>query len=395
MWVYSPASVWESTKVMLYYAPAVCIGIATMLVSVRLAQRTATADPVAPAPAVVAERCAIGDRAVQRDVGLIGFLLGLALWTHPIALYVAVPACGWLAWQRPGLLRHVWLLAPTGIVGALPWLVHNLRNGWGSLEQPPGPESSTYATRLFGFFESLFPRLIGVRHQYFGDWYLWPLSAIVYAAVLVAALLAIRRWSGGRTLLLTVALAYPFVFSIPRNSVFVGEPRYGMALFPVLALAAGHGIARLLRREVLAVGVVGLLSIISLASLRHVVVDTAGQQLDVLRPVATDELWPVLREQRIEAAYAHYWIGMRLQFEQKEPFRMLPVNSYYLDYRDTAPAEGSEWAIFPKDSPLIDRWTALVAEQGLTFDLLATEHFVLVRAAAPVPFAVTLGVLDR
>ena len=208
--------------------------------------------------------------------------------------------------------------------------------------------------------------------------------------------MALRRWKGERTLLLTVAIAYPFLFAVPRNSVFVDEPRYGMALLPVLALCVGYAIERLARREVVAVGVVGVLSIVSIASLRHVVVETASTPgLDVLRPVDTDELWPVLREEGITSAYADYWIGMRLQFEQRNPFTLLPVNSYYLDYRYTAPAEGSRFAIFAADSPLVDRWTALVRTQGLSPTIRATEHFVVVETDAPMPFAPTLGVLER
>jgi 4-amino-4-deoxy-L-arabinose transferase-like glycosyltransferase len=381
MWVYPPATVWESTKVMLYYAPAVCFGTAAMLLCVRLYQHD-HADAAA-------------SRAVRRDVAVLGLVLGLAVWTHPIALYTALPSCLWLAWHRRSLLRHVWLAVPTGLVGVLPWLWNNAHNDWGSLEQPVGQEQSSFWGRLTGFFEALLPRLAGLRHQYLGGWYLPPLSGVLYAALMVAALVALRRWKAERTLLLTVALAYPFLFAVPRNSVFVDEPRYGMALLPVLALGVGYALARLLRRDVLAVGAVGVLSIVSLASLRNVVVETAGEPgLDVLRPVDTDELWPVLRQNDVRAAYADYWIGMRLQFEQREPFTLLPVNSYYLDYRYTAPAEGSEWAVFPKDSPLVARWTRLVAAQGRTFELQSTERFVLVRTDRPVPFATTLGVLD-
>jgi hypothetical protein len=271
----------------------------------------------------------------------------------------------------------------------------NAHNGWGSLEQPVGPVESSFWGRLTGFFEALLPRLAGLRHQYLGGWYLPPLSGVVYAALMVAVLVALRRWSAERSLLLAVGVAYPFLFAVPRNSVFVDEPRYGMALLPVVTLAVGYALVRLLRRDVLTVGAIGVLSVLSLASLRNVVVESAGQTgLDVLRPVDTDELWPALAANDIRVAYADYWIGMRLQFEQKEPFTLLPVNSYYLDFRYDAPAEGSQWAIFSKGSPLVDRWTRLVTGQGRTVELQSTERFVLVRTDQPVPFASTLGVLE-
>ena len=61
----------------------------------------------------------------------------------------------------------------------------------------------------------------------------------------------------------------------------------------------------------------------------------------------------------------------------------------------TAPAEGSRFAIFPVDSPLVDRWTALVRANGLQPRISSTEHFVIIETDAPMPFAPTLGVLER
>lgn len=372
MWVYPPATVWESTKVMLYYTPAVLLAVCALLLCVRLYQ---------------------DDR--RRDFAWLGLVLGLAVWSHPIALYAAVPAAVWLLVNRSRLVFHAWRAVPTGLIGVFPWLWANLHNSWGSLEQPSGAAKSTFWARLTGFFEALLPRLAGLRSQYLGGWYLAPLSGIAYAALMVAALVALRRWKDERTLLLTVAIAYPFLFSVPRNSVFVDEPRYGMALLPVLALCVGYGITRLFRAEMLSVIAVGALALVSLVSLRHVVVQSAGQSgLDVLRPPGTTELWDELRRDDIEVAYADYWIGMRLQFEQRASFTMLPVNSYYLDYRYTAPAGGSRFAIFSDGSPLVDRWVRFVSDRGLTFQIRATEHFVIVETNAPVPFATTLGLLD-
>ena len=372
MWVYPPATVWESTKVMLYYTPAVLVSLCAMLVVLRLYRVRST-----------------------RDMAVLGLLLGLSVWIHPIALYVGVPSCVWLFANRPRLLRDAWRAVPTGLLGVLPWLWANLHDDWGSLEQPTGTLQSSFWGRLTGFFEALLPRLAGLRDQYLGDWYVKPLSGAVYALLMLAALVAFRRWRHERTLLLAVAISYPFLFAVPRNSVFVDEPRYGMALLPVLALCVGYGITRLLRREVLAVAAVGVLALVSLVSLRHVVVETAGEaQLHVLRPIDTDELWPVLRDRQITTAYADYWIGMRLQFEQREPFTIIPVNSYYLDFRYTAPAEGSRFAIFSAGTPIVDRWIELVRANGLDPQVRTTEHFVVVETDAPMPYAATLGVLE-
>ena len=373
MWVYPPATVWESTKVMLYYTPAVLLSVCALLLCLRLYQDEH-----------------------RRDIAWLGLVVGLSVWTHPIALYVEVPAVAWLVVQHPRLLREMWRAVPTGLIGVFPWLWANLHNNWGSLDQPTGTAKSTFWARLTGFFESLLPRLAGLRSQYLGGWRLEPLSGIVYAALMIAALIALRRWHAERTLLLTVAIAYPFLFAVPRNSVFVDEPRYGMALVPVLALCVGYGITRLFRARVLATAAVGALAVISMLSLRDTVVSSAdGQRYDVLRPVATGELWTELRAEHIDAAYADYWIGMRLQFEQREHFTLLPINSYYLDYRYTAPPEGSRFAIFATGSPLIDKWTQFVTAAGFAVTLHATQQFVIVETDQPVPFASTLGAMEQ
>ncbi|HEV8298611.1 MAG TPA: glycosyltransferase family 39 protein [Acidimicrobiales bacterium] len=373
MWVYPAATVWESTKVMLYYTPAVLLAALALLLCVRLYQ-----DPR------------------DRDVAWLGLVAGLSLWTHPIALYVCVPSVVWLAATTPALLRQAWRAAPGAIVGGLPWLYHNLHSDFASLDQPVGAERSTFWARLEGFFEALLPRIAGLRNQYLGGWYLRPLSGIVYAALFVCVFVAVRHWHGERTLLLAVGLAYPFLFAIPNNSVFVDEPRYGMALLPVLALGVAYTLCRVLRRALLAPAAVLGLAAISLVSLRHVVVETAGTGgLNVLRPPSTDVLWRQLGDEGIDVAYADYWIGMRLEFEDRRAFDFIPVNAYYLDYLDHAPSEGSDVALFYADSPLITRWQQIVAARGFTSDVEVVAPYAIVRSSAQVPLTATIGALDR
>ena len=89
MWVYPPATVWESTKVMLYYMPALLFAVCALLLCVRLYQDNR-----------------------PRDIAWLGLVFGLSIWSHPIALYVAVPAVGWARVQR--ILMVVDLPAPFG-----------------------------------------------------------------------------------------------------------------------------------------------------------------------------------------------------------------------------------------------------------------------------------------
>src|SRR5690606_30752001 len=105
------------------------------------------------------------------------------------------------------------------------------------------------------------------------------------------------------TLLLAVGLAYPLLFAVPENSIFVAEPRYGMVLAPSLALGAAYVLMRVLGRWELAVAAVLLLSLVSLVTLRHVVVESAKTpELDVLRPVDLGPVQDALRAQNVDVA---------------------------------------------------------------------------------------------
>jgi hypothetical protein len=371
MWVFSPALVWESTKVMLYYTPAVLLATLCMLVCLRLYQEERT-----------------------RDVAWLGLIAGLSWWNHPMTLYAVVPSIAWLAWMRPRLIREAWRAVPTAILGALPWLIENAGNGWDSLSQPPGPRPSTYGERFSGFFTDLLPRATGLRFQYLGEWYLTPFTFVVYAGFFICVLVAIRRWHGERTMLLAIGLAYPVLFAFPENSIFVAEPRYGMVLAPSLALGAAYVLMRVLKRWELAVAAVLVLSLVSLVSLRHVVVESAKTPgLDVLRPVDLDPIQEALRAQNVDVAYAEYWLGFRLAFED-EDLKIIPINGYYLDLYEDAPDAGSDVAAFFTGSPKVAEWEAFLTQKGHTFEEQTVDRFTLVWSA-PVPKAETLGVLDH
>jgi hypothetical protein len=372
MWVFSPALVWESTKVMLYYTPAVLLAALCMLVCLRLYQHQQV-----------------------HDVAWLGLIGGLAWWTHPMTMYAVVPSIAWLGWMRPRLVREAWRAVPTVVVGALPWIIENAGNGWQSLSQPPGPAPSTFGERFSGFFTELLPRATGLRYQYLGEWYLWPLTFAVYLGFFVCVIVAVRRWHGERTMLLAIGLAYPVLFAFPENSVFVDEPRYAMVLAPSLALGAAYVLVRVLRRWELAAAAVLVLSLVSLVSLRHVVVESAKTPgLDVLRPSDLAPIRTSIAEQGIRVAYAEYWLGFRLAFED-EDLQIIPLNSYYLDLYEDAPDDGADVALFFAGSPMIERWQGLLTQMGHTYDVQSVDRYTLVWSSVRVPKAQTLGVLDR
>jgi hypothetical protein len=131
-----------------------------------------------------------------------------------------------------------------------------------------------------------------------------------------------------------------------------------------------------------------------LVSLRHVVVESAKTPgLDVLRPADLGPLRDSLEQQGVEVAYAEYWLGMRLAFED-EDLSIIPLNGYYLDLYEDAPAEGADVALFFTGSPMTERWQEFVTQTGNSFEEQTVDRYTLVWSA-PVPKAHTLGVLDR
>jgi hypothetical protein len=167
-----------------------------------------------------------------------------------------------------------------------------------------------------------------------------------------------------------------------------------MVLAPSLALGAAYVLQRVLPRWELAVAAVLVLSLVSLVSLRHVVVESAKTPgLDVLRPADLGPLRDSLDAQGVEVAYAEYWLGFRLAFED-EDLQIIPLNSYYLDVYEDAPDEGSDVALFFTGSPKVAQWEEFLGQRGQTFEEQTVDRFTLVWSG-PVPKADTLGVLDR
>jgi hypothetical protein len=152
---------------------------------------------------------------------------------------------------------------------------------------------------------------------------------------------------------------------------------------------------RVLRRWELAAAAVLVLALVSLVSLRHVVVESAKTPgLDVLRPSDLAPIRTSIAEQGIRVAYAEYWLGFRLAFED-EDLQIIPLNSYYLDLYEDAPDDGADVALFFAGSPMIERWQGLLTQMGHTYDVQSVDRYTLVWSSVRVPKAQTLGVLDR
>jgi hypothetical protein len=227
-------------------------------------------------------------------------------------------------------LRAMWPAAPAAIIGASAWIVWNLAHGFDSLHQLDAGMQTSYGTRLHLFFSRLLPMVLGVRRPYTGGWLLGArVGVALYVAALVAfAVLCVRvaRRRAARErfgLLVAIAIAFPFLFAVPRTSYYVQAPRYGLMLTPVVALlvvaAARHRIAQW----------------VALAIACALATSTVASTIDYGRshPLTVDLVPPHLQplEDALTAAgvtrvYADYWLAYTLTFDTDERIIGSPVD---------------------------------------------------------------------
>lgn len=195
------------------------------------------------------------DRAAPDPItsAVAGGLAGLGAYVHPMYVTVLVPTVAVAAVVHRRHVRRWWLPATGAAVAVnVPFLAWNAVNGWPSLteqEHPPG----TYTGRLRGFVEGLLPRMVGARGSS-GEWiYGRPLGLIVYLAVIAGVVagcvVLVRSVQGPSRWVVPVSLVgcLPAMALLP-NLEYVADGRYGVILFPYLAVALGAAASAAVRR---------------------------------------------------------------------------------------------------------------------------------------------------
>jgi 4-amino-4-deoxy-L-arabinose transferase-like glycosyltransferase len=261
-------------------------------------------------------------RVVERPdrlrVGLLGLTLGLAFWQTVQIVPVALPAIIWTAWKQPRSLRHAWIAAVLAVVGALPWIVWNLRHDWGSLMVRATRHEYVHSLRIF--VSPLLPMTLGLRTPLTGQ-LLVPSKILVSLAYLVVVLLfvyaAVRARRANRSLLYAVAAAFPLIWALSRRVSFLtATPRFLIVLTPVLAVLAAQGGRRIGAALALAAAAFA----ISVVSLNRMNADASAFHPRGL-PVTPRNLGPLvagLGRLQLDHVYADYWIAYRLDFDSHE-----------------------------------------------------------------------------
>ncbi len=307
----------------------------------------------------------------RRDAVVLGLLLGLAFWQTLQILPIAAPAVLWLTIRRPAVWRYAWLAVPAAFVGALPWLLSNLRHDWWSFNLPAG--ETPYLGRLRGGINSTFPMQLGLRVPFSSDWLLGPVvSPIIYVAAVAA--FVVVGWRLRRTrlsLVFLIVLTFPFSYATAGLTWITNEPRYVVLIAPALAVLLAWPASTLPRAAV----VLALACAVSVGMLGKWI--AWGD--DNARAAAVDrktlDVRPAIRELDrlgIDRVYADYWIAYRITFDTRErvigselnlgslaavgPHRVLPEKpSDPTDHR---------WPAYDQAVRDADRHAYLLAEHG-------------------------------
>jgi len=281
LWVGPAAYVWYSTKARGFYWAALVLGLLLLLCALRVVQD--------------------GDR--RRDWIAMGLVAGLGWWVSPTIAYFGVPAAALLLVHRPGRLRNTWVAVGPLLVGALPWLWHNLFTGFPSLEPLEQPEQLGYLGGIRRLAGQVAPMVVNLRRPISATWV--PLGPVLYLALGLALVVAVVRRKDRPWPLVLGLVAFPFLYSVFPGRWWVGEGRYALFLTPFLVLLVAWA-ARRPAALVAAVSVFAVSSGVLLVGLGRETPRSVDGDIRELRAAGVTELW------------ADYWTSYRVMYESRE-----------------------------------------------------------------------------
>jgi 4-amino-4-deoxy-L-arabinose transferase-like glycosyltransferase len=290
-WIWPAYFVWKSERAHGFYGSELVLGLLVLLLVLRL-----------------------DERITRRDLALLGLALGCGLWSSPQVAIVALPALGWLVRRHREVVRGAALVVTGAAVGALPWLIANIRHGWPSLH--PGPNEGPWSEHLHNLVVATLPQALGLRLAWSFEWLGTPFIAIAVYALLVAGFLWLlwRRPARLGPLLLIVVL-FPVFYFVSPYTWLQSEPRYLTLVVPLFALLLAYAASSVARAAAI-VAVALAFSVGGLAELqRHHVVAfrTEGAAVpSTLQPVLN-----TLRAHDLHYAFASYWVAWRITWESQ------------------------------------------------------------------------------
>ena len=245
-WSVASVWIWFSTRPMLFYQPVIIAGLIVLVLS----------HPARH----------------QRRWALIGLAAGIGWWTSPQILFFVIPAAAIVLTSRP--THREWArLAVGGVLGASPWLISNLGNGFASLRQGP-PPSGSIADHVERQVSTGWPMILGFRIPFDERWITPPLFAVAAMAMLVVgAITTIARFGWRQTGIVTTIVSFGVLQAFAPTGSYVGSGRYYVFVIPAIAVivvlaTAGSSVLQTLLRFGF-VAVLAALTITGIAEVRE------------------------------------------------------------------------------------------------------------------------------
>lgn len=370
LWVFPPAFVWGSTKARMFYATGTVLATAAVLLVLRLSESLRDSG-----------------RSSTRDVALLGLVLGLTLWTAPVALFAAAPAVVWLLVRHPRVLRRAPLATLTALIGALPWLVYNLRHEWAALQQPAATRATSYFERVEAFFSHALPEALGLRQIILLNWSGGAIGKIAYGLIGAALIFVAFKHRRALAPILVSLASYPLLFAIPHSTWYIGEPRYLLYLTPLLAVLGAYALTRVPKATFVAPVVVALAAIVSLTMLDDFV--DRAEPLNIgfydTIPPPVDELVDELEDRNVRYVYAEYWISYRLTLETAEEVIATPILEPVrnLEYEAEARENKTATYVFFKGSDVEGAFTRFLQETATRASVAVLDEYRIYEVTPP------------
>lgn len=257
---------------------------------------------------------------------LLGLCLGLAFWTHLLAVVYLIPIVAILLIKDEKCFVRSSAIPLAGgfLIGSSPFWLYNATRSWPSFTLK-GVRPTDVALDFLHFFETGIPILSGARPNW-ADKDLFPFLGMALVAVLFGSILfLVWKWCKnvrpseleGKHLLLAVGLLFPFLFSASGFAWFVNEPRYLIPLYSVIYLL----LMSALNKRSIQLSLFASLLVLHLAgSFRATNEEFTGYT----NVESNKELLNFLTDHEVNRVCAPYWIAYRLTFESGEKIICTP-----------------------------------------------------------------------
>lgn len=293
-WSFPAAFVWWQTRQSLLYLPIIVLGLVLVLGALRLEENPHR----------------------KLDWIVLGLAAGLGFWTSPQIVYFLLPAGIWLLIKLPlSAVRVGWVVIIAFLLGASPWLITNITEGWPSIIGLP-TISDGPVDRLTSLAGGGLPIALGMKVPFTEEW-LWPsIGPALYVAAALGTLgVAVTLRRPPRAIHVGLLFAFPVLFTLIPAAAYVGSGRYFFFLAPPIAIALAS-LPRGTRGRIILMTIATGMTALGLFQLRDVPVG-------FVPPV--EPLVEVLDREDVDHVVAGYWLAYKLAWETEERIIASPV----------------------------------------------------------------------